>query len=321
MSVSEANGKIFRMLDLYEKLNHGDTIQKKQYAVENHVSEKTVQRDLADLNQYFATNPEEKSMILYNRDRGFSLSERNNVTLTDSDIFAFAKILLESRAFSKNEMNRLINSLLSLCSEKATVKELIKNECFYYVPPRHNRDLVDFIWNITLSIKTSSYAEVTYQRQDGKTKQRKLKPLGLVFDTYYFYLIANICGIETAHPAVFRIDRFQSYSVTQEKFTVPYKNRFEEGQYRKRIQFMYQGELIHIQFKFWGDSLEAVLDRIPTAKVIGYDGEKAILEAEVYNKGIEMWLLSQREYLEVIKPESLRESMRETIINMLENYQ
>ena len=84
---------------------------------------------------------------------------------------------------------------------------------------------------------------------------------------------------------------------------------------------MYQGELIHIQFKFWGDSLEAVLDRIPTAKIVGYKEDKAIIEAEVYSKGIVMWLFSQKEYLEVVKPESLRVEMKESIQKMLDIYQ
>lgn len=49
---------------------------------------------------------------------------------------------------------------------------------------------------------------------------------------------------------------------------------------------MYTGELIKIQFKFWGDSLEAILDRLPTAKFIGYNTQdnKKIIEAEVDGK-------------------------------------
>lgn len=318
MSNYDTSSKIFRMFDLYEKFSHGDAIKKKQYATLYHVSEKTIQRDIADLNQYLEIHSEGE--VEYSKDKGYFLFGRNRGALTDSDIFAFAKILLESRAFSKNEMNRLIESLLSLCSKKSEISKLIRNECFYYIPPRHNKNLVDFIWQIELSIRNCSYVHVTYQRQDGILKQRTLKPLGLIFDQYYFYLIANIYGIEAPHPAVFRVDRFQSYNITQKHFDVPYKSRFEEGQYRKRIHFMYQGNLIHIRFKFWGDSLETVLDRIPTAEVTGYDDKKAILEAEVYDRGIEMWLLSQKEYLEVLAPQSLRNSMRNTISKMLKNY-
>ena len=83
---------------------------------------------------------------------------------------------------------------------------------------------------------------------------------------------------------------------------------------------MYKGDLTHIQFKFWGASLEAVLDRIPTAEIIGWDGEKAIIEGEVYSKGAIMWLLSQMEFLEVIRPESLRQEMKNKIERMYNIY-
>lgn len=43
-------------------------------------------------------------------------------------------------------------------------------------------------------------------------------------------------------------------------------------------------------------------------------------EAEVYGKGILMWLLSQGSRVEVLKPESLREEMRQTLEEMLRKY-
>jgi hypothetical protein len=91
------------------------------------------------------------------------------------------------------------------------------------------------------------------------------------------------------------------------------KDRFKEGEFRKRVQFMYTGELKKITFKFWGASLEAILDRLPTAKVVSQSGKESIIEAEVYGEGVKRWLLSQCEYLEVLKPQSYRDEMRETI--------
>ena len=49
---------------------------------------------------------------------------------------------------------------------------------------------------------------------------------------------------------------------------VMYKDRFKEGEFLNKIQYMYTGELVKIQFKFRGRSLEAILDRLPTANVI-----------------------------------------------------
>ncbi len=111
----------------------------------------------------------------------------------------------------------------------------------------------------------------------------------------------------------------------QEKFDVPYKNRFQEGEMRKRIQFMYGGKLEKMKFVYTGPNLEAVLDRLPTARVLGErvvdeqgnvvappqgDGVRApqpsaalqqkeiLLEAEVFSgNGLDMWLRSQGDWV------------------------
>lgn len=83
---------------------------------------------------------------------------------------------------------------------------------------------------------------------------------------------------------------------------------------------MYPGKLMKIKFKFWGDSIEAVLDRLSTAKILDEKDRKYIIEAEVFGKGIKMWLLSQGDNLEVLEPEKVREEMNQTIKNMIGHY-
>ena len=84
----------------------------------------------------------------------------------------------------------------------------------------------------------------------------------------------------------------------EEHFKVPYKDRFQEGEFRKRVQFMYGGKLERIRFRYTGPSIEAVLDRLPTAEILSQDAEGWTVEAEVFGKGIEMWLRSQGDYLQ-----------------------
>ena len=70
---------------------------------------------------------------------------------------------------------------------------------------------------------------------------------------------------------------------------------------RKRIQFMYGGRLQHIKFKYTGPNIEAVLDRLPTARVVEQLTEGGqVVEAEVFGTGIDMWVRSQGEWVEVI---------------------
>ena len=63
---------------------------------------------------------------------------------------------------------------------------------------------------------------------------------------------------------------------------------------------MYGGKLQTIRFRYKGPSLEAVLDRLPTAKVVQKDNEGWVIDAEVFGKGIEMWLRSQGDYVELM---------------------
>ena len=98
----------------------------------------------------------------------------------------------------------------------------------------------------------------------------------------------------------YRIDRIKDYVMLEEQFYIPYKNRFEEGEFRKRIQFMYGGELQHVKFKYTGTDLDSVLDRLPTAQVLDKVDDGYIISAEVFGKGINMWLKSQGDNVKII---------------------
>ena len=62
-------------------------------------------------------------------------------------------------------------------------------------------------------------------------------------------------------PTIYRVDRLKSIKVLNEHFAVPYSDRFEEGEFRKRIQFMYGGRLQKVKFRYSGADIDAVLDR------------------------------------------------------------
>ncbi|MCD7883438.1 MAG: WYL domain-containing protein [Lachnospiraceae bacterium] len=64
-----------------------------------------------------------------------------------------------------------------------------------------------------------------------------------------------------------------------------------------------------------------ILDRLPTAQILTEENQTYIIEAEVYGKGILMWLLSQGDAVEILKPQSLRDEMKQMLENMLRKYQ
>ena len=132
--------------------------------------------------------------------------------------------------------------------------------------------------------------------------------MALLFSEYYFYLVAynmalNADGaLRTEHeyPAYYRVDRIRFYRQLEEHFAIPYPQRFETGEFRKRVQFMYGGKLRKIRFKYTGASVEAILDRLPTAKIVEKKGDGYIITAEVFGDGVDMWIRSQGENVKLL---------------------
>lgn len=83
---------------------------------------------------------------------------------------------------------------------------------------------------------------------------------------------------------------------------------------------MWPGKLRTIRFEFTGSAIQAVLDKLPTAKVIERNGRTYTVEADVYGDGIKMWLLSQGRRIKVIAPEDFAEEMKMEISKMNANY-
>ena len=75
-------------------------------------------------------------------------------------------------------------------------------------------------------------------------------------------------------------------------------------------------------FGIWRDifgSLESVLERLPTAKVMRKDqeGGGVVIGAGVYGRGVVRWLLTQGSRVEVLGPPGAREGMRKVLWEML----
>lgn len=305
-----AEAKSMRLLTIYTRLSDGQTLNKSELAREFGITQRSVQRDIESLRVFLAEEMLGREIIYDVREKGYRLVNASTGALSKNEILAVCKILLESRSMRQDEMMPILDKLLDCCvadSDKKNVTRLIANERFHYIEPQHKRPILDGLWELGQAVEHHRVIEVEYQKLDGTPVKRIVEPLGIMFSEYYFYLIAIVRNEPyTSYfksknklmPAIYRIDRLQSFSVTGETFTPVYTDRFQEGEFRKRIQFMFGGKLERKRFRYIGPSIEAVLDRLPTAKIIEQDDEGWLIEAEVYGKGIDMWLRSQGEYVQ-----------------------
>lgn len=309
--------KIVRVLQIYAKLSDGCVVNRSEEAQRYGVNERSIQRDIDDIRRFLDVDFERTgnvNSVVYDRQcKGYRLETLYNLKLKNSEVLALCKILLDSRAFTKKDMARMLDRLIDCCVPKSNqklVRDLIGNEEFHYVEPRHGSEFIDKMWDIGQAVHESKYIEIEYLRmKDKELVSRKVKPVAIMFSEYYFYLTAFINDEEVkkdfdvlndSFPTIYRIDRIRRFKVLEERFHIPYSSRFEEGEFRKRVQFMYGGRLQKVKFKYSGLDIDAVLDRLPTAKILDEEDGIYTVSAEVFGKGIDMWIRSQGENVQMI---------------------
>lgn len=299
--------KSARLLSIYARLLNGRVLKKTDLAQEFGVTARSIQRDLESLRSFLSNEMLPQDVVYDRAAGGYRLTDAKPACLSNSEILAVCKILLESRSMRRDEMLPILDKLVDCAvppEQRQAVKLLIGNEKLHYIEPHHGKSILNGLWEIGQAVKEQRVMEIEYERMKApKLVTRRVQPVGIMFSEYYFYLTAflenkdNFENPDDLFPTIYRLDRIRSFKVLDEHFHVPYAGRFEEGEFRKRVQFMYGGKLERIKFRYTGPSLEAVLDRLPTAKVISEDADGWTISAEVFGKGIEMWLRSQGDYV------------------------
>jgi predicted DNA-binding transcriptional regulator YafY len=226
--------KCSRVLQIYTKLLNGEVINKAQEDERYGVNQRSIQRDIEDLRNFFENQSAEctgdKELVYDSKLNGYCLRNKNMAVLTNSEVLAVCKILLESRAFRKDDITPIIGKLMTCCipqKNQQLVKELISNELHHYVEPKHGKRFINSIWDIGLAVKEHRFMQITYEKQDGSEVERLVKPVGIMFSEFYFYLTAFIEGIDKEKkfenrddifPTIYRIDRIKHFDLLDKHF-------------------------------------------------------------------------------------------------------
>ena len=306
--------KSARLLSIYARLLNGRVLNKQELAQEFGVTARSIQRDLESLRSFLSNEMLGQDVVYDRAAGGYRLTKTQPKGLTNGEILAVCKILLESRSMCRSEMLPILDKLVDCCvpeENKRAVQRMIGNEKLLYIEPHHGQPILQGLWELGQAVQQKRVLEIEYRKLKGQeTVKRTVEPVGILFSEYYFYLAAYIRDIDRKqafenpddlYPTIYRIDRIQAFQVLPEHFTPAYASRFQEGEFRRRVKFMYGGRLQKIRFKYTGSSIEAVLDRLPTAQIVETDEDGWVVSAEVFGKGIDMWLRSQGDLIQDIQ--------------------
>lgn len=317
--------KLDRVMELFFRAIKGESLSAQQLAFEYNVSTRSITRDINSLKIFLA----EHADIL-----GYSELEYSNTShcytlkmenfLSNKELLAVTKVLIGSRAFNHQDLLCLINKLKmnTTAADRSKLEQLIRREIYHYDEIGSDcQSVIDHLWKLTECIKNRSIITISYYKMNRDAVKRKIMPVSVMFSEYYFYLIGYMYETETPDiPIYYRVDRITEITVHRGKYHLTLEQNVDEGLLRRKSQFMWPGPSRRIRFAFTGPSVQAILDRIPTAKIVDKQEGRSVIEAEVFGAGIKMFLLSQGSWVKVLAPDEFVKEMQDEIKKMQSLY-
>lgn len=139
----------------------------------------------------------EQDVIYDGHLKGYRMVSRDPHRLTDSEVLAGCKILLESRSLPADDMLPILDKLIDCAvppENQRDVRALVANEKLHYTPPHHGQRILDTLWTLGQAVRDQRVIEVEYQRmKDPQLVKRRMQPAGIMFSMfseYYFCLTA-----------------------------------------------------------------------------------------------------------------------------------
>ena len=327
-----------RTLEIFFRAMRGEDLSPAKLADSYGVSTKSITRSINDIKDFLAENRElvgHAELIYSYANKAYHLLFDD--FFSDKELFAIAKVIIGSRPFSGEDISLLIDKLKRFVSvgDRNKLDEIIRRELYHYSEIKHDcENVINTLWQLVSVINDKKEITIRYFKVDRTMSEKRIQPVSLMFSEYYFYLIAYYPG-KYDEPRYFRIDRITNIVEHRKRFSEEHMPGFDEGELRRRVgqppsfdegelrrksQYMFFGKLRRIRFWYTGPSLQAMLDKLPTAKIIERKRSDYLLEAEVYGDGIKMFLLSQGAYVKVVAPEEFVRDMCDTARKIAELY-
>lgn len=309
-----------RLLTIFLRLQAGKKLSKVKLSKEFGVDPKSIQRDISRLKGILEENSNLGLEIIFDTsDNTYYLNGKT--TFNKKDILVISKILLENRALNKSELNSLLEGLLSLLSieEKKEVNAIISSERLNYKSLTNDKDRIDTIWVLSEAIRREQMLEIKYKAPLKDVKSHTIFPVSLYYDAHYFYLVAY--HLKHENYTTFRVDRMESLSESHvKKPEISYGRKYRDGDVRNQKVDAFEGRKIKVKLRYTGIP-EIVFDQFPNHEIISCEKEDMIVQIETQDTpGLKRWILGQEDEITVLYPQSLADSIQNSLEKMLNNY-
>lgn len=218
--------KATRVLILYHQLLSGQMIDKVTYSLEHGINERTFDRDIETI-RLFLKDIYSGDQVLFDRENNtYYLSGKRPKCIDRMDATIISKILLESKTLRKDEMNGLIDIVLSAVTPydaKVIAEYLSMDIRDYSSETRHA--VLKFVGDLYAILKTGYDIAVTVENSDDQADVMNVSPLEIVCVDSVFYLIAAQ-NYSIKRIIKISIDKIISFKSLQTTFALALKEKY-----------------------------------------------------------------------------------------------
>ena len=163
--------KSARLLSIYARLLNGRVLNKQELAQEFGVTARSIQRDLESLRSFLSNEMLGQDVVYDRAAGGYRLTKTQPKGLTNGEILAVCKILLESRSMCRSEMLPILDKLVDCCvpeENKRAVQRMIGNEKLLYIEPHHGQPILQGLWELGQAVQQKRVLEIEYRKLKGQ---------------------------------------------------------------------------------------------------------------------------------------------------------
>ncbi len=307
--------KVSRVVIFFVKLMKGEKIYKADFAKTHNISERSVDRDIEDLRNILSELHSDSEIVYDKSENVYYMTRIHDYETNSTEVITILKILLGTRSLRIDEMQRVVKATKLMLNpvERKETSDAIYDEMNSYIPPVHNKPILETINHLNQVILKRLVIKIDYTKNNGVEIQRTIVPLIIIFSEFYFYLIGFRDDKKFTYPAFFRIDRIKNILVMHKTYSKAIYQSYNAAGMKNCLQFMYAGELLIVKVKCKNFAVEAFKDRLTNNWLIEDNGDYKIFGAKIFGEGFIRWALSQGNAIEILEPEHLRRCMIEEI--------
>ena len=192
-------------------------------AVEYSLSTKSITRSINEIKKFLAGSNEltgNTRLVYSHASKAYRLFSDDY--LSDSELYSTVKLLIESHAFSAQDILRIIEKLkrFTAIDDREKAERIIRKEISACNEVEYDRDnVMENLWRIIIAITEKKEITINYYKENQTLSQKRLQPLSLDFSEGFFCLGALDAG-HTNELVHYRVDRIIKIVEHRKRFDV-----------------------------------------------------------------------------------------------------